>query len=166
MGVHADRSLIVGSGFVPAISRLGAYLWASPNTLIGLVIGATALCTGGRLRTARGVAEICGGLPGRVLQRLPHPWRFAAFTLGHVVIGTCEQDLDAVRAHEHVHVRQYERWGPLFLPAYALSSLLQALRGRRAYLDNRFEREAHALAPPEHGVPRVSSAAAPPAMKR
>ena len=46
------------------------------------------------------------------------------------------------RAHERVHVAQYERWGPLFLPAYFASSLWQWLRGRRAYWDNRFEVEA------------------------
>jgi hypothetical protein len=42
-----------------------------------------------------------------------------------------------------VHVRQYERWGPLFVPAYLLSSLVELLRGRRPYRDNWFEREAY-----------------------
>lgn len=49
--------------------------------------------------------------------------------------------LDAARRHEQVHVRQYQRWGPLFLPAYLLSSGYQWLRGRYPCLDNRFERE-------------------------
>ena len=39
-------------------------------------------------------------------------------------------------------MRQYERWGPFFLPAYLLSSLVALLLGRDPYLDNRFEREA------------------------
>jgi hypothetical protein len=39
-------------------------------------------------------------------------------------------------------VRQYERWGLLFYPAYGLSSLWQLLRGRRPYWDNVFEVEA------------------------
>jgi hypothetical protein len=43
-----------------------------------------------------------------------------------------------------VHVRQYERWGPAFLPAYLLSSLLQLLRGRNPYRENHFERQAYA----------------------
>ncbi|MDO8964417.1 MAG: hypothetical protein Q7W30_08015 [Coriobacteriia bacterium] len=46
--------------------------------------------------------------------------------------------------HEHVHVRQYERWGPFFLPAYAISSLVQLARGGDPYRDNRFERQAYA----------------------
>ena len=41
-------------------------------------------------------------------------------------------------------MRQYERWGPFFLPAYLLSSLLQLLRGRHPYRENHFERQAYA----------------------
>jgi hypothetical protein len=44
-----------------------------------------------------------------------------------------------------VHVRQYERWGVLFFPLYAASSLWQLARGRDPYRDNRFEREAFRL---------------------
>ena len=65
-------------------------------------------------------------------------------TLGHVILGIDGATLDSARLHEQVHVRQYERWGPLFLPAYFASSLVQLLRGRRPYLDNHFEREAYA----------------------
>ena len=68
----------------------------------------------------------------------------AALTLGHVVWGRDGQCLVRSRAHERVHVRQYERWGPLFLPAYLLSSLLQLLRGRNPYRENHFERQAYA----------------------
>jgi hypothetical protein len=46
------------------------------------------------------------------------------------------------RAHERVHVRQYERWGPLFLPSYLFLSLYMYLRGCDPYRDNPFEREA------------------------
>ena len=48
--------------------------------------------------------------------------------------------------HERIHVRQCERWGPLFLPAYLLASAFIALRGGNPYLDNPFEREAYANA--------------------
>ena len=51
-----------------------------------------------------------------------------------------------MRAHERVHVRQYERLGALFFPLYVGSSLVQWLRGRDPYFDNHFEREAYALA--------------------
>jgi hypothetical protein len=46
------------------------------------------------------------------------------------------------RAHERAHVRQAERWGPFFLPAYFLASVLVAARGGHYYRDNRFERDA------------------------
>jgi hypothetical protein len=60
-----------------------------------------------------------------------------------VVLGTDRATLDAAREHERVHVRQYEQWGPLFLPAYFASSLWQLARGRRCYRDNWFERQAY-----------------------
>jgi hypothetical protein len=66
-------------------------------------------------------------------------------TLGHVVWGVDPAALDRTRAHERIHVAQYERWGPLFLPAYALSSLMAWSRGQDPYRDNRFERQAFKL---------------------
>jgi hypothetical protein len=59
-----------------------------------------------------------------------------------VILGASDADLDAARGHEQVHVRQYERWGPFFLPAYLLSSVWQLAMGRRCYRDNYFERQA------------------------
>jgi hypothetical protein len=47
-----------------------------------------------------------------------------------------------------VHVRQYERWGPFFIPAYLLCSVWLMLRGYNAYLDNPFEVEAYAIDDP------------------
>lgn len=41
--------------------------------------------------------------------------------------------------HELVHVRQYELWGPLFVPIYLIASLWAHGRGGNAYRDNRFE---------------------------
>jgi hypothetical protein len=63
-------------------------------------------------------------------------------TLGHVVLARDLPALQQTRAHERVHVRQYERWGPFFLPAYAAASLWALSRGRHPYVDNWFEREA------------------------
>jgi hypothetical protein len=65
-------------------------------------------------------------------------------TLGHVVLGRDVELLDVTRAHERVHVRQCERWGPLFVPVYLLSSLTVWLKGGRPYEDNFLEREAFA----------------------
>ena len=77
------------------------------------------------------------------MARLPAPFGFSAITFGHVILAVDHATLAAVRAHEQVHVRQYERWGIFFFPAYLLSSLVQLARGRRPYLDNYFEREAY-----------------------
>lgn len=71
----------------------------------------------------------------------------AAMTLGHVVIARNATTLASTRAHERVHVRQCERWGPCFVPAYLAASALEWLRGRDPYLDNSFEREAWREAP-------------------
>ena len=46
----------------------------------------------------------------------------SAITFGHVVLGIDADALSRTRAHERVHVRPYERWGPTFIPAYLLAS--------------------------------------------
>jgi hypothetical protein len=61
----------------------------------------------------------------------------------HIVVGCDIHCLERTRRHERVHVRQVERWGPLFIPAYFTASLIARLRGGDAYLDNCFEREAY-----------------------
>lgn len=120
------------------------HLWASPNSLIGLLLGLPALLRG-HYRVERGVLEIWGGPVVRLLGRLPWvPGGAVALTLGHVVLGRDPETLERTRAHERAHVRQAERWGPLFLPAYGLASLWAVVRGGHAYRDNAFEREARA----------------------
>lgn len=123
------------------------YLWPSPYTALGLLLGALGLLLGGHWRRHLGVMEFFGGRLGAVLARLPQPLAFSAMTLGHVILALDRSALAQLRRHEHIHVRQYERWGPFFLPAYFLSSFLQLLRGRNPYRENHFERQAYALAP-------------------
>jgi hypothetical protein len=65
-----------------------------------------------------------------------------AMTLGHVVLGRDGRCLDFCREHELAHVRQVERWGPFFLPAYVIASLIEQTRGNHYYFDNWFERDA------------------------
>lgn len=120
------------------------YAWAAPATLAGLVLALLGCASGARARSRDGVLEVAGGSLGAWLRARDCP--FVALTLGHVVLAVDARALDACRAHELAHVRQYERLGPLFLPLYAASSLWQALRGRDAYRDNRFEREAREAA--------------------
>jgi hypothetical protein len=124
--------------------RAIAYLWAAPNSLVGLSAGVVMLLLGARIRRVRGVAEISGGWIGSALASPAVACPYHAVTLGHVILATDQAALDCSREHEHVHVRQYEQWGPLFLPAYLASSLWQLIRGRRCYRDNYFEREAFA----------------------
>ena len=120
------------------------YLWALPATLVGLLLALLALCAGATTRRVEGCIEVAGGRFARLLTLVPPSMRFAAISFGHVIIGTDHDLLRRVRRHEHVHVRQYERWGVLFFPLYAGSSLVQLLRGRDPYRDNCFEREAYA----------------------
>lgn len=133
---------------------LGRYLWAGPYSLVGLLLGGLAMLLGGTARVRWGVVEIAGGALGRLCARLPAPLSFSAITLGHVILGTDHSTLLQMRRHEHVHVRQYERWGPLYVPAYLLSSMVQLLRGRNPYRDNYFERQAYAQAPGRQAAAR------------
>ena len=123
------------------------YLWTFPTTFVGLLFIPPALLGGGELRRVQGVLEIHGKWIAWLLKRcVPIPGGAAAMTLGHVVIG-CDRDcLDRTREHERVHVRQAERWGPAFIPAYLLASLIAWRRGLDPYRDNLFEREAYAAA--------------------
>ena len=127
------------------VNRLAAYLWASPVTVCALSLAVVGLATGGRAGIVWGVIEVHGGLIGWYLRR-GMPWfgSAAAMTLGHVILGRNATCLETSREHEHVHVRQYERWGAFFIPAYLAASIYCRLRGYDAYLDNPFEREAYA----------------------
>jgi len=61
-----------------------------------------------------------------------------AQTLGRYVFAR-EPMPDDIVAHECEHIRQWQRFGPLYLPLYFGSSAVASLRGRPAYWDNRFE---------------------------
>jgi hypothetical protein len=127
------------------IPRLLAYLWAAPVTAIGLLIALPAVLTGSRARWVTGVLEVAGPLPRLVLRYgTLLPGGATAMTLGHVVIAVDAAALDLTRAHERVHVRQAEHWGPLFIPAYLGCSAWLLLRRRDPYRENPFERQAFA----------------------
>jgi hypothetical protein len=129
------------------------YAWVSPATFAGLLLSLVALAFGAKARVVEGAVEIAGGRIHRCFSMLPGSCRFGAMTIGHVIIGTDHETLAQHRLHEHVHVRQYERWGVLFFPLYVISSLLQIVRGRDPYLDNTFEREAFAESSSCHLTP-------------
>ncbi len=122
--------------------RLAAYGWAAPNTCLGILIGGLL---GGRFRIVGGVIEVQGPRLAWVLDHLWVP--AAALTLGHCVLGQSLDALARTRPHERIHVRQYERWGPLFLPAYLGMSAWLYATGRDGYRDNPFETEAFSCDP-------------------
>ena len=119
------------------------HLWAFPATALGLALVPIVLMQGGSVRIVRGVLEVHGGIVSVLLRRgLPWVGPGAAITFGHVVLGCDRTCLSRCREHERVHVRQYERWGPFFIPAYVLAALIAYCRGMDPYRDNPFEREA------------------------
>lgn len=123
------------------LKRCLRYAWASPTSLLGLLCASLLLVTGAGARTVDGVLEVSGGW---LASKLTHLSGFSALTLGHVVLGHSAECLQRLRVHEHVHVRQAERWGLFFVPAYLLAGWWQWMRGRHVYDDNPFEREAFA----------------------
>jgi hypothetical protein len=106
--------------------------------LVGLVAGTLTLGTGGRVQHRRGALEFHGGFARWFANRIG----FDAMTLGHVILGRDAPSLEELRDHEHAHVRQAERWGPVFIPAYLAASMLAWSRGGHYYRDNWFERDA------------------------
>ena len=97
--------------------------------------------SGAKVQVVEGVLEVYGG---RLARWFMLKGCFAAMTLGHVILGCSADMLAQLRSHEHIHVRQAERWGILFIPAYLLAGVWQIVRGRHIYYDNPFECEAFA----------------------
>ena len=118
--------------------RVAAYVWAAPTTCVGLTAGALTLATGGRVQCRAGALEFYGGFSHWLATKCG----FAAMTLGHAIVGRDAESLDYCRAHEQAHVRQVERWGFAFIPAYVLASAWAWGIGRDYYYDNWFERDA------------------------
>jgi hypothetical protein len=119
-------------------------LWALPCSVIGIALGVIVLLLDGRWQRVGHTLEIALAVRQSQLPRWATQLRFSAITFGHVIVGQSHEALAALRSHERVHVRQYERLGVLFLLAYPAASLLAACRGQCPYMGNRFEREAYA----------------------
>lgn len=131
-------------------------LWALPVSLFALPLAPLTLYRA-NWALRNGVLEITSPalsafLAGPWFRRLAGDQGFAAASIGHVVIARDAHALASCRAHEHAHVRQCERWGPLFPFAYVLAGLYVACTQRRFgayYWDNPFEVEARLA---EHAV--------------
>jgi hypothetical protein len=119
--------------------RVVGYIWAFPVTAVGLLLALCAALSGGSVRVRQGVVEVTGGLVAWLLcgNRL---WQGgAAMALGHVIIARDRASLQRSRRHELFHTHQFERWGPLLIPAYGLVSLWLRCRGYDPYLDHPME---------------------------
>ncbi len=121
--------------------------WASPYSLVGLMIGCVGMAAGGKGRLRDGAIEFYDGTTAQFVRRLPPGPTTAGFTLGHVILGQTGEGLERVGKHERIHIRQYERWGPAMGPAYLGASAWLWARGRDAYRENPFEVEAYREAP-------------------
>ena len=103
-------------------------LWTSPNTALGLALGAVAVMLGARARWGRNALEFLDNPVVGFMHK-------AAFVLGntiHYAPGRTPDELVprydragwvVLGEHERAHTAQYERWGPFFLVAYLVSWL-------------------------------------------
>lgn len=119
------------------------YIWALPNTLLGILFIPFVFFASGGIKIVDGVLEIHGRLISFILKHcLPIRGGVSALTLGHVILGRDHDSLSINRRHEHAHVKQYEMLGPVFLPVYLAASLWAWIKGRGAYKGNYLERKA------------------------
>jgi hypothetical protein len=110
-----------------------------PGDLLGLtVMRASGIHRPTRVVTLDDVTAVVVEDP-RVGRYLDSGWMaIHAQTVGRYVF--CRVPLDErTLVHESEHIRQWRRWGPLYLPLYFGSSGLALLRGRHPYDDNWFE---------------------------
>jgi hypothetical protein len=124
--------------------RIAALLWVAPVTLLACIPLAIIWLSRGRIEK-HGIAwEASNGVAPQLLW-LMNPWGgIEAITLGHIILARDHATSARMRVHEHVHVRQYERWGAIFPFAYLAASAIAMIKGGDAYRDNAFEREAFA----------------------
>ncbi|HID77748.1 MAG TPA: hypothetical protein EYP56_17350 [Planctomycetaceae bacterium] len=118
-------------------------LWALPWTVFGLAVGGLGLLAGGRAQRRGRVIEFYGPGAAWFLRIFPLVAGASAVTFGHTVLARDRAALESARSHEFVHVRQYERWGLFFVPAYLICWLVLWIRGKNPYHDNPFEKEAY-----------------------
>ena len=132
------------------LGRLAGAVWAGPLTAIGLAL---ALASGRLPRwsaTHRCYVTIAERGPSAIALRAVGA---QANTIGQIVVCVRPDPPDVLLAHEAVHVRQMERFGPLTFPLYLW------LGARYGYRDHPLERAARLgaqrsrTAPPLDGRP-------------
>lgn len=135
------------------IALLLRVLWALPCSVVGALLGMAIVALGGSARRVDHTIEVALAVEQPHTPAWARQLRFSAITLGHVIVGQSHQALAALRAHERVHVRQYELLGPLFFVACPGASVWALIRGRCPYRGNHFEKQAFPQAPaPKHAA--------------
>jgi hypothetical protein len=120
-------------------------LWAAPLTLFGLLVAALLYALSGFRGQWRVKSPAISLITPLSTQLFSHPkLNLSALCIGQLIIARDEGNLQSSWAHECVHIRQAQRYGPLFPFLYCGHSLWCALTGRHAYWNNVFEVEARA----------------------
>lgn len=108
---------------------IAGVIWASPYTLLGLLIGSIGLLFGGHVRViGRGIEFYGGGIKWFV-HRLPNGQFTLALTLGHVILGQTDASLDILCENGGRFLLEFES-------SYGLSCMLNLQCGRRAKLES------------------------------
>jgi hypothetical protein len=116
------------------------FIWTLPNTALGVLAG---LLTFQRPRLAHGL--LLFDRTPRGLTAFLRAIDREAMTLGYVVVSASPVE-GHLLAHERSHVRQYRRWGPLFIPVYL--ALAAAYGYRRHPMELAAEAQARREDPP------------------
>jgi hypothetical protein len=127
-------------GKLSVSSRIMIYAWVLPTSAVAIPIVVCNALTRGGFHWVSGVLEVEGPAVRLVLSlRIVSA---AALTLGHVVLYSDDMARHRFRNHEMVHVRQAEKWGPIFLPAYLLLSIHSWRKTGSGYWEHPWEVEA------------------------
>jgi hypothetical protein len=130
-----------------------------PGDMLGrLVMLGCGIPTPTRVQNVSGVQAVLVEDPRVALWFRAHLIPVQAQTLGRYVLSRDPLPPDTL-AHEIEHIRQWERFGPFYLPLYFGWSAVAALRGKRAYWDNGFEVAARDRADRESAADRDGVAA-------
>ena len=126
--------------------RFGGWWRLLPGDMLGrLVMLGCGIPAPTRVHNARGMQAVLVEDPRVGLWFRAHAMPVTAQTLGRYVFSRGPIS-DHILAHECEHIRQWDRFGPFFLPLYLGSSAVAMFRGRRPYWDNRFEASARTQA--------------------
>ena len=124
--------------------RMVGTLWASPNSLVGLMYGAIGVCCGARAEwdAARAILRFI---------EMPAWLMPSAMSLGHVHVyagGRCQRADGSpatnrfgvpVVVEETLHTRQAEVLGPLYLPLHAVCMFGSVVTGGGTHNHNLLE---------------------------